>query len=579
MKKIFTLVCAMVTAFCANAAEEMMAAPQLLSIAELQSAPLPKKAMTEAQTIELNATNMKVSDASAEFKAPTYVFEASNADYNMQIIVASTTPVGTFSFENFTINTSYTWIKKGTSVIAFVSGSLTCTEDEQAKTMALKGSLVGKDGNTYNFNLSCKTGGLDKDSQEDWNVKFNFTEMSWAISGDTALITCTNLNLQRMVLMLYVPDGSEKIPAGTYDFSVEKEIGKAQASKGKNEKGGLTFSLAGNCVYQNNQVLFKDMWFIVGGSVTISYDENNKMKVELAGKNSYDYNVTATVAYEKLTPKGTVDVVATNMAAAQQSGKVLVNAWNSNYNFMLYLNGETIEGDYTIDDLVSGSYIQTLTSEMLIYDAEFSITMNGKDMTLTGWVLASDTVQYNLQFSGYYGALTYDSKDDLETSFDLDAAKIQTQKVGTSSAIILQVANGQYVFAVAFMAELDSEGNIPAGTYTIDNTMAAGTVLASSGYNSQYGPQASFVGEINGTQYTGKFWFMEGGTVKVDEDGDILVEAVNSLDKNVKVTVTTGATGLFQINAIAPKLNKIMLNGHVVIFKNNKAYNLMGAEL
>ena len=89
----------------------------------------------------------------------------------------------------------------------------------------------------------------------------------------------------------------------------------------------------------------------------------------------------------------------------------------------------------------------------------------------------------------------------------------------------------------------DAETTIPAGTYTISDSQAAGTVLASSGYSSN-GLGYSFFININAEgKITLPMYFLVEGTVEVTKvDGKLKVE-VNGLNSNgVAVHVVYDAT-------------------------------------
>ncbi|MBQ0136897.1 MAG: hypothetical protein KBS40_02680, partial [Bacteroidales bacterium] len=62
--------------------------------------------------------------------------------------------------------------------------------------------------------------------------------------------------------------------------------------------------------------------------------------------------------------------------------------------------------------------------------------------------------------------------------------------------------------------------------------------------------------------YAGEYEF----TLDIAEDG------------TMTLSYAPVATGLYRINANTA-IRKALINGHVVIFKNNKTFNLMGAEL
>lgn len=120
-----------------------------------------------------------------------------------------------------------------------------------------------------------------------------------------------------------------------------------------------------------------------------------------------------------------------------------------------------------------------------------------------------------------------------------------------------------------------ADGNkLPAGTYPINGTKEENTVLASKGYDGN-----GYTYSLALDQASNNTWFMVGGEIIVAEDGSITVNAYNSYDKAITINITAPATGLFNLDANAAAIRKALIKGHIVIFKNNKMYNLHGAEL
>ena len=98
------------------------------------------------------------------------------------------------------------------------------------------------------------------------------------------------------------------------------------------------------------------------------------------------------------------------------------------------------------------------------------------------------------------------------------------------------VADATSMLALLFVypeGVADAETTIPAGTYTISNSQAAGTVLASSGVSSTGGVGYSFFAKTNAQgQLVPPLYFPVEGTVEVTKvDGGLKVE-VNGLNSN-----------------------------------------------
>ena len=127
----------------------------------------------------------------------------------------------------------------------------------------------------------------------------------------------------------------------------------------------------------------------------------------------------------------------------------------------------------------------------------------------------------------------------------------------------------------------DAETTIPAGTYTISDSQAPGTVLASSGYSSQ-GLGYSFFINVDAEGYIElPMYFLVEGTVEVTKvDGKLKVE-VNGLNSNdVPVHVVYDAIGInTAVENVAVKHNasKVLENGQLFIMKDGVKYNAIGS--
>ena len=107
--------------------------------------------------------------------------------------------------------------------------------------------------------------------------------------------------------------------------------------------------------------------------------------------------------------------------------------------------------------------------------------------------------------------------------------------------ILAYAADGTDMVGMVVFGENDENTIIPVGTYTINGTQADGTVLASTGVNSQNKITMSFYGKTNAQgQFLVPFYFFVGGTVEVSAADGMLkleVNAVNSYDVPVHIVM------------------------------------------
>ena len=126
----------------------------------------------------------------------------------------------------------------------------------------------------------------------------------------------------------------------------------------------------------------------------------------------------------------------------------------------------------------------------------------------------------------------------------------------------------------------DKEIGLPVGTYSINNTHVAGSVLASTGVNDDGSVSPSIYSTTDG-EYLDRMYFLVDGTVTVSKNKDntlhLEVNAVNSYDIPVHIVYDGTATGLedIQVETINGT-TKVMTNGQLVIIRDGKIYNAMG---
>ena len=181
--------------------------------------------------------------------------------------------------------------------------------------------------------------------------------------------------------------------------------------------------------------------------------------------------------------------------------------------------------------------------------------------------------------------LKYDATEAdgaLDYTFAEDAVATATDK-GFYGTYVVDAADASCELGLLFLypeGTADAETTIPAGTYTISDSQAPGTVLASSGYSNQ-GLGYSFFINVDAEGYIEvPMYFLVDGTVTVAKvDGKLAVE-VNGLNSNgVAVHVVYGATdtAVEDVTSVGGEIKKCLENGQLVIIKNGVKYNATGS--
>lgn len=203
-------------------------------------------------------------------------------------------------------------------------------------------------------------------------------------------------------------------------------------------------------------------------------------------------------------------------------------------------------------------------------------------------VICSNAVQYEISMTSTFDKphLQYDAEYGVEKAYT--AADIVTSEFDADYGMgIWQVeaADGSDLCALYFFAEeADADIVIPAGVYPIDDSMDYGTVYASTGYDSNYGASPSLYATYlaDDPEYLDELWFMVSGTVtveKVDGKMKMTIDAINSYDQEVKITYDGTITGVENINVNVEGIRKQIVDGQLVIIRDGKAYNALGAQV
>ncbi len=226
-----------------------------------------------------------------------------------------------------------------------------------------------------------------------------------------------------------------------------------------------------------------------------------------------------------------------------------------------------------------------------VYSVEkgtMTVTMDAAgNINATVSVICSNAVQYeismtstfdkpHLQYDAEYGVeKAYTAADVVTTEYDADYGMVYWQ---------VEAADGSDICAMYFFVEeADADIVVPAGVYSIDDSMDYGTVYASEGYDPNYGLSPSFYAHNTADGYLQvPVWCMVGGTVtveKVDGKMKMTIDAINSYDQEINITYDGTSTDLENINVNIEGIQKQIVDGQLVIIRDGKAYNALGVQV
>ena len=289
-------------------------------------------------------------------------------------------------------------------------------------------------------------------------------------------------------------------------------------------------------------------------SATVSEVEGKPaVKAQVVGVDNIVYNLD--LSYVVPEPTDTVNVVFDDVVEAQYYGEsadyYIVNE-NENYIVVLDIFEErgNLMGEYTAEDF--DMYYTQLgvieagdTTAVEIADAKAVVTpveegivlieaeLIGMNAVLYKVSTKADVSNKGLQYDATEGFLMDEyTTEDLYTISDESA----------NGYIMLDVesADGNDLMGLVFWVDgADENTIIPTGTYPIDASGEAGTVMASTGYGANGFTYSLYVTLDEEGYIVEPCWFMVGGEVVVSEENGILsitVDAVNSNNLPIYIT-------------------------------------------
>ena len=255
------------------------------------------------------------------------------------------------------------------------------------------------------------------------------------------------------------------------------------------------------------------------------------------------------------------------------------------------------EGQYEFDGANTnyGVYNADFETYDLVYaeKGEVVVTVDEeKNITLTGYVICEDAVQYNVTMKSKIQRphLDFDSPDTpVDRIFTAQDTVTIVNVIDDASMIYFSVQSIEHgdVFDFYMIVEAaDPDIVLPVGVYEINDSGEYNTVLAGQGVDMWMGIMTpGFYGFVDAEGYILEpMYFLVGGTVEVrkNDDGSLYVEinAFNSYDVPVHIIYDASATGVEDIqveDSIDTK--KMIVDGQLVIIRNGKIYDAVGAQV
>ena len=256
--------------------------------------------------------------------------------------------------------------------------------------------------------------------------------------------------------------------------------------------------------------------------------------------------------------------------------------------------GKFGEGQYDFD--ASNSYVGKYNESTESYDlyyiqkGQFTVTLDENDnIALTASVIAEDAIQYDVTLTSKYEEphIEFDAEEGpVERVYGADAEVTindYSLDYGLISVQIIDPIVGDITALYFVYMESDPETVIPVGTYEINDTWFDGTVLASTGMEWDGTVIPSYYARYVDGWVAEPFYFFQEGTVEVTEEANnklsFEINAVNSCGIPVHIVYNAIGTGVENINVNQDGVKKQLIDGQLVIIRDGKAYNAIGAQV
>ena len=410
---------------------------------------------------------------------------------------------------------------------------------------------------------------------------------------DTVSIVATDLYIDEYEFWGYVFTSAE---ASNDEYRVYLSVNNQYLTAGEYTSGDFSIS---SCEITDK--VAKETIGLTEVNVTVAGEGNARTIVgSVLGENNVLYNLDLSYVVPEVAD--TVKVVFETPGVAEwYDADSDYFIYNENEEYFVYLDmiteKDNFVGEFTAEDFLlsytaMGEIVDGDTTTILAADAKAVVTAVSENLVhinaeLTGKNGTLYLVSTDVQLPG--NALKYDTEEgEVNRTYAADEITITTDYVAQYGELYVELMagdNSDYT-QLLFYVEEEAEGTvIPVGTYTIDDSADYGTVSASTGYNSNYGPIPSFYSTLVTKEdglYYDSFYFLVSGTVTVEEvDGSlkITVDGLNSYDRPVHIVyegqVQNGGKTHLQLDAEEGAVDKTFtVEDNIVLEEYNGFFTL-----
>ena len=529
---------------------------------------MPASLPAAKDTIQVSCTNLEMDDSFADFGFLMAL--GSNKDYDIIAMFGGEyLEAGVYTDAAITITDKTTWISEQS-----ISAILTLAEAENGWQVNIE--AYASDYNHYSIDMKFEVP-VPTDTVK---VSFQTAAMATYLQDQYDMLQLLSVSRQweAAVTVYGVKPGEsfgmENIVldyCGIYDWSIESTVAIADIKGVLNQRGDTT---------------------LINASVI--------------GFNAIQYDVE--LWYTAPTPTDTIEItMPMKFTNALDFGYYTLSAYTPDSLWFISLSpiADKVAGEFINDgmfgrfgakggryDFYAGSTFIYSEEEWQNYTIEKgSLVVNhAPDGTITAEAnfVARNATHYHITITSEYNThLDYD-----EPEMEVDRAYTTADEVFIENQIdpngyiylAITAADQSDMCAFFFYAdEADEDIIIPEGIYPINYSEEYGTVQANPGVQGN-GVMPSFYAELleDGSLIV-PIWLLVDGTVEVrkDEDGNphLEVNAFNSYGVPVHITYDGSFTSGVEHVTTETTASKRLENGQLLIHRNGKTYNVLGAPI
>lgn len=498
---------------------ELLSTDNVLYIVDAHIAPLPEP----KATVELAYANATLVDGTRS--SETFQFWGDENGVYTSILLASEQVEGVY--DKFDMYVAYA------NYIMFVDGTDTTFVD-----FLDLNAVVTKEGKTYNLVADA----LGSDTIM-YHITMSYTKPA---PTDTIDIVATNMTVEEFEFygMVFCT-----VSASNDEYKVTLDMANGLPM------GELTnddFNAEWSSVYRiadATEIVFDE---VIAATVT-EVDGQRAIVAQALGVDNVIYNMDLSYVVPEATD--TVNVVFDELAEVEyyaSYGDYYLFNQNENYIVTLDIFEEegNLMGEYTVEDF--DMYYTQLgvieagdTTVVTIADAKAVVTATEEEgiVLIEAELTGMDAVLYKVSTKADVSkkGLEYDATEGfLVDSYTTDDIyTINDQSANGYIMFDVEAADGSDLMGLVFWVDgADENTIIPTGTYQINGTGEAGTVLASTGMGAT-GLTYSLYATMEDGYIVPPCWFMTGGEVVVTEEDGVLKIAVDAVNSNNLIIYVT----------------------------------------